>query len=259
MSTTAAESSASPEPLVTFFRAIPDGRNPIRADRSALGTVPAAAFQYCEAVTSASAFGWYAFLPRTVWLQWDGTDAQWTHEGLDRWLSVKADLYPGYEDWFDAHAPDEVKGYCPPFVSQTLAPGVVQLWTGLFMRSREGWSTLVRPMANVPRSKHYEVYEGIVETDRWFGPLFINIRMTVTDTPVELSAARPLFQIQPLLRETYAERQLRATQTVQSLAEMPAADWERYRKTVVQTSADPTRQPGGYATAVRKRQAAEGR
>jgi Family of unknown function (DUF6065) len=257
MSTTA-DSSAAPEPLVTFHRAIPDGRDPIRADRSALGTVPAAAFQYCEAVTSASAFGWYVFLPCTVWLQWDGTDAQWTHEGLDRWLSVKADLYPGFENWFDAHAPEAVKGYCPPFVSQTLAPGVVQLWTGLFMRTREGWSSLVRPMANVPRSKQYEVYEGIVETDRWFGPLFINIRMTAIDTPVEVTAARPLFQIQPLLRETYAERHLRSMAPVRDLSAMSADDWERYRRTVVQTSSDPTRQPGGYAAAVRKRQATGG-
>ena len=256
--TPAADPSATPQPLVTFYRAVPDGRNPIRADRSALGTIPAAAFQYCEAVTSASAFGWYVFLPRTVWLQWDGTDAQWTDESLDRWLSVKADLYPGFEDWFDRHAPETVKGWCPPFVSQTLAPGVIQLWTGLFMRTREGWSSLVRPMANVPRSKQYEVYEGIVETDRWFGPLFINIRMTAIDTPVELSAARPLFQIQPLLRETYAERHLRAMQAFGDLSAMVPDDWERYRRTVVATSSDPTRQPGGYATAVRKRQAAEG-
>ena len=257
MSPTADRSDTS-EPLVTFYRAIPEGRNPIRADRSALGTIPAAAFQYCEAVTSASAFGWYVFLPRTVWLTWDGTDSRWTHEGLTEWLSVKADLYPGFEDWFDAHAPDSVKGYCPPFVSQTLAPGVVQLWTGLFMRTREGWSSLVRPMANVPRSKQYEVYEGIVETDRWFGPLFINIRLTATDTPVELSAAKPLFQVQPLLRQTYADRELRGMVVLNDLSGMPPEDWERYRRTVVATSSDPTRQPGGYATAVRKRQAAEG-
>lgn len=250
--------AAMTDPLVTFYRAIPEGRNPIRADRSALGTIPAAAFQYCEALTSASAFGWYVFLPRTVWLTWDGTDAQWTHEGLTEWLSVKADLADGFEDWFDAHAPDDVKGYCPPIVSQTLQAGVVQLWTGLFMRTREGWSSLVRPMANVPRSKQYEVYEGIVETDRWFGPLFINVRLTATDTPIELSAAKPLFQIQPLLRQTYADRELREMRVMNDLSALTPDDWERYRRTVVATSSDPTRQPGGYAAAVRKRQAAEG-
>jgi hypothetical protein len=244
--------------IVKFFRAIPDGRDPMRADRSALGTIPAAALQYCEALTTASAFGWYLFLPRTVWLQWDGTDTLWTHEGADQWLPVKNDLYPGADDYFDRHAPEDIRGYCPPFVSQTLAPGVIQLWTGLFMRTEEGWSSLLRPLANVPRSKQYEVYEGIVETDRWFGPLFINVRLTATDTPVELTAERPLFQLQPLQRETYAERHLKTLELTPGLAEMGAEDWARYRHSVVAPTNDSTRQPGSYAVAVRKRHAAEG-
>jgi hypothetical protein len=249
--------AADQGPLVRFVRAIPEGRDPMRADRSALGTIPAAAFQYCEAVTSASAFGYYVFLPRTVWLRWDGTDALYTHEGATEWMPVKNDLYPGTEEWFDPLAPEDIKGYCPPWVAQTLAPGVVQLWTGLFMRTREGWSALARPLANVPRSKQYEVYEGLVETDRWFGPLFINVRLTAIDAPVELTADRPLFQIQPLLRETYAERQLRTMQVAGSLAEMTAEEWDGYRNAVVNPNKSP-RAPGGYAVAVRKRQAAEG-
>lgn len=245
------------EPLVRFIRVMPGGRDPMRADRSALGTIPAAAFQYCEAVTSASAFGYYVFLPRTVWLRWDGTDAHYTHEGADEWLPVKNDLCPGYEEWFDAVAPEDVRGYCPPWVAQTLATGVIQLWTGLFMVTREGWSSLVRPLANVPRSKQYEVYEGLVETDRWFGPLFINIRMTAIDEPVELSADRPLFQLQPLERRTYAEKQLKQMEVVGSLEEMSGADWDRYRTSIVAPTKSP-RAPGGYAVAVRKRLAAEG-
>lgn len=245
--------------IIKFFRAVPGGRDPIRADRTALGTIPAAALQYCEALTTASAFGWYVFLPHTVWLQWDGTQTVWTHEGADHWMPVKNDMYPGSDDYFDRHAPDDIKGYCPPFVSQTLAPGVIQLWTGLFMATEEGWSSLVRPMANVPRSKQYEVYEGIVETDRWFGPLFINVRLTATDTPIELPADRPLFQLQPLQRATYAEKHLRSLDMAHSLAEMGDADWQKYRTTVVAPTNDATRQPGSYAVAVRKRHAAEDR
>jgi hypothetical protein len=242
-------------PLVRFIRVMPGGRDPIRADRSALGTLPAAAFQYCEAVTSASAFGYYVFLPRTFWVRWDGTDAHYTYEGVDEWLPVKGDLPPDHEEWFDGVAPDDIKGYCPPWVAQTLAPGVIQFWTGLFMTTREGWSSLVRPMANVPRSKQYEVYEGLVETDRWFGPLFINIRMTAIDQPVELPADRPLFQLQPLERRTYAEKQLKTMQVISS-DEMSASDWDRYRTTMVGPANTP-RAPGAYAVAVRKRLAAE--
>ena len=45
-------------PTITFYRAIPESFEPMRADRAALGVIPTAAFQYCEALTSASAFGW---------------------------------------------------------------------------------------------------------------------------------------------------------------------------------------------------------
>lgn len=245
------------DPLVRFVRAIPGGRDPLRADRSALGTIPAAAFQYCEALTSASGFGYYVFIPRTVWLRWDGTDAYYIHEGVTEWAPVKNDLCPGYEEYFDAFAPEDVKGYCPPWVAQTLAPGVIQLWTGLFMTTREGWSSLLRPLVNVPQSRHFQVYEGLVETDRWFGPLFINIRMTAINEAVEVTSERPLFQIQPLERRTYAEKQLKQMD-VMPLEQMSAADWERYRSNIIAPNLTP-RPPGHYAIGVRKRQAAEER
>ena len=44
----------------------------MRADRAAAGTMPTRAFRYCEAMTSASAFGWYVFPPITFSLMWDG-------------------------------------------------------------------------------------------------------------------------------------------------------------------------------------------
>src|SRR5437016_6504113 len=59
----------APDPIVTFYRAIPESFEPMRADRSALGVIPTAAFQYCEALTSASAFGWYLFSPMTFYLR----------------------------------------------------------------------------------------------------------------------------------------------------------------------------------------------
>ena len=63
-----------------------------------------------------------------------------------------------------------------------------------------GWSTLIRPLANLPRSHLYECYEGIIETDRWFGPLFVNFRLTAINQPIHISMDFPIFQVQPLLR-----------------------------------------------------------
>ena len=50
----------------------------------------------------------------------------------------------------------------------------------------------LRPPANLPRNLAYDLYEGIVETDRWFGPLFTNIRLVKTDRPVHFSTEIPL-------------------------------------------------------------------
>ena len=40
--------------------------------------------------------------------------------------------------------------------------------------------------------------EGIIETDRWFGPLITNFQLTRTDIPVEFAPDFPLLQVQVL-------------------------------------------------------------
>jgi hypothetical protein len=156
-------------PLVTFYRFIPECRVPQRADSSAAGTLPTRAFRYCEAVRVASAFGWYLFPPIGVGFQWDGgTDISWTYAGADDWYPLKTAQFPGFVEHFDERAPDEIKGFSPPFVAALQEPGVVQIWSGIVARTAPGWSLLVRAPANLPRSLGYDVYEGIIETDRWF-------------------------------------------------------------------------------------------
>ena len=104
-----------------------------------------------------------------------------------------------------ARAPKHLRGFSPPFLTAVPEPGIVQVWTGLMVESAENWSVLVRPPANLPRSLAFDLYEGIVETDRWFGPLFTNLRLVKTDVPIHFSTETPLVQVQPLHRSTYAE------------------------------------------------------
>ena len=102
----------------------------------------------------------------------------------------------------------------------------------------------MRPPVNLPRSQSYECYEGIIETDRWFGPLFINLRLTATDRPIEINHKKPLFQAQPLLRETYADARMREFEVVDSLDDGATVAFPmrgHYRKV------------GRYAASVRKR------
>ncbi len=245
--------SSVQDPTVTFYRAIPQSFEPMRADRSALGVIPTAAFQYCEALTSASAFGWYVFPPMTVHLQYDGTDMLWSHDDSDTWFPLTSEHFPAFPEHFDAAAPEDIKGYAPPFLTRTFFPGVVQIWSGLFVRTAPGWSLLVRPPVNLPRSQSFECYEGILEADRWFGPLFINLRLTATDRPIEINHKRPLMQVQPLLRQTYADQNLRAFRVVDDLASLTPEEWNGYRETIVKPNRGHYRSVGAYAASVRKR------
>jgi hypothetical protein len=241
-----------PSPLVTFFRFVPTCRVPQRADRAAAGTIPTRGFRHCDALTIASAFGYYVFPPISFSLIWDGSDVVWTYKGADGWYPLKAAQFPDFAKQFDAAAPAGMEGFSPPFLSALIEPGIVQIWSGLVVRTAPGWSLLVRSPANLVRNPGYESYEGIVETDRWFGPLFTNIRLTKTHAPIEFDADFPFLQVQPVPHSLYGTA-LDNFDVVNDLAELSSDDWDAYRRTVVAPNVDPHRQRGQYAAANRRR------
>ena len=242
-----------PRSTVTFYGAIPGCRAPMRADPSGLGTLPSRGFQYCEALRTASSFGWYVFPPIDFTLEWDGAHIIWTYRGAKAWYPLTSAQFPGYQAVFDRAAPKRLRGFSPPFLTAVPDPGVVQVWTGFFIESAADWSVLVRPPANLPRSLAFDSYEGIIETDRWFGPLFTNIRLVKTDVPIHFSTETPLVQVQPLHRSTYAEEISNAVRVVDRPSAFPAEAWSRYEQTIVKPNLDPERPVAAYATAVRRR------
>jgi hypothetical protein len=242
-----------PNPTVTFYGAVPGARAPIRADASGLGTLPSSGFQYCEALRTAASFGWYVFSPIDFTLQWDGSHVIWTYSGAKGWYPLTSAQFPGFQAVFDRAAPKRLRGFAPPFLSTAAEPGLIQLWTGLFVESTEDWSILIRPPANLPRNQGYELYEGIVESDRWFGPLFTNLRLVKTDVPIVFNTEMPVLQVQPLHRSTYAEEVSNRFGMVRALADFPAHAWERYEANIVKPNLEPHRPVGAYAAAVRRR------
>jgi Family of unknown function (DUF6065) len=242
-----------PGPTVTFYRAVPGCRAPMRADASVLGTLPSRGFQYCEALRAASSFGWYVFPPIDFTLQWDGSQILWTYRGAKGWYPLTTAQFPGFAKEFDRAAPKRLRGFSPPFLTAVPEPGIVQMWTGLMVSSAADWSVLVRPPANLPRSLAYDLYEGIVETDRWFGPLFTNLRLVKTDVPIEFSTETPLVQVQPLHRGTYGDEVSNRFAVVPGLAAFPAEAWTGYEDTIVKPNRDPARPVAAYSTSVRRR------
>src|SRR6202171_1762650 len=122
----------SDTPLAEFFQLVPDGLPPRRADKSVGGVIPARALRYCEAITSASAFGWYVFLPLSFKIVWDGHDMLWTYDGAGEWFPFpRAPVqYPVFSQMFDRAAPAATRGFSPPFLTPSIQPGGLQVWTG---------------------------------------------------------------------------------------------------------------------------------
>lgn len=244
----------SSAPIVRFYRMIDEARLPQRADRSAAGTLPMRAYRYCEAVTTAASFGWWVFPPTDLQFQWDGHEIFWQCTGWQDWFPLMpAAQFPEFAERFDKAAPTGLVGCSPPFLTALPEPGTLQIWTGLLARTTADWSLLVRSPANLPSPGGYSMYEGIVETDRWFGPLFTNLRFTRTHLPVRLRADFPLAQVQPLPRVALTEATLGTFDATADMAGMAPSDWADYETTIADPNANLDRSFGNYAVAARKR------
>lgn len=249
----ASDSPTAHPPVVRFFSLFPGARPPQRAARDANGTMPIRAYRHCEAMTSAAAFGWHIFPPMDFEMVWDGgTDVNWTYDGAEGWYPLRTAQFPHFADQFDARAPEDVQGYSPPFLATFPEPGHVQIWTGLVARTAPGWNLLLRPPANVPRDLGYEHYEGIVETDRWFGPLFMNVRLCRTGQPVRFQAGYPILQAQPVQRATVTDAVLESMEVAEGLEAFGPGEWDAFRATVVRPNKDPNRRRGAYAAESRR-------
>jgi hypothetical protein len=256
---TMADAAEIRTPLASFFRAIPSAALPQRADRSAGGTLPTRSFRYCDPVTTASAFGWWVFPPINFSLLFDGTEVMWTYEGTNDWYPLNnAAQFPKFATYFDEVAPADLQGYSPPFLVAFMEPGIVQIWSGLMARTAPGFSLLIRPVPNFARREGYQLYEGIVETDTWFGPLFTNVRLTRTDVPIEFKSELPMFHLQPVQRSLYEGRLLDDFKVVDTISDWSRADWDDYRQTVVAPNLVQDRPPGQHAVSVRRRRKQSG-
>lgn len=263
-----ADAKSNPD-IVAFHRIYTGALPLLKADASALSTLPTAAFQYCEPVRTASAFGWYVFPPIDFSLRWDGADVFVSIDGETSELTSRH-LSPQFLAYWDQFAPPDQRGRAPPVLTSTFIPGMVQIWSGFLASTAPGWSLLVGPLTNLTQSLGYSCYEAIVETDSfkpW--PMFINIKLLTTDRELRFSKMRPLFQVRPLRRESYAEDALRYNERIGleprlgGKGSMTEQDWTGYGRTVRSVLADRTtedRPIGSYGAGLRRRrkQAEEG-
>ncbi len=109
----------------------------------------------------------------------------------------------------------------------------------------------MRAPVNLPAIPGLSGWEGIIETDIWFGPLFTNVRLTRTNVPVHIRAHTPFLQVQPIPQVAYREETLAAFSCIEAAA-LTTHDWDRLGEVLLPHPDQEVRQ-GAYAVAVRKR------
>ena len=242
--------------MIRFYKIVEGGFAPRFASKSANGTLPTNGYRYCEPLRTASAFGWLVYLPMEFWLIWDGAEVRWSIDGGATWYPLAGGIqYPGAVARFDAAAPPEVKGYSTPFILRGVDHNVFQIWTGCLVRTDPGYASLIRAPVNQFWRSDYQVMEGVIETDSWFGPLFTNIVLRKTDTPIIFRTTQPFLQVQPIpIAHLAAAAQPDSAELVEGLDGFTAEDWAAYERTVVHRVKNRQRL-GEYAVDVRRRAA----
>jgi hypothetical protein len=181
-------------------------------------------------------------------LRLEGNVTYFSYPGTpEEWFKLDGSDVPGFRQDFAAAAPAGWEALCPTFLTPSREPGVVQIWSGYLARTVPGWSLLSRGLANIPTTADYENFEGIIETSDWFGPLFTNIRLTRTNSPVRFHTRHPLFQVQPVLRQCYRDPSFEVCE----LDELDTDDWQRFAATM-KPNTDQHRALGHYAAATRR-------
>ncbi len=212
--------------------------------------MPAGAFQYCEPMRIASSFGWHVYPPKDISLLFDGRETFLFEDG--QWYPLKSYCFEDeFRSQWNALAPAELQDSDPPFLTELFVPGIVQIWSGYFVSTKPNWSLNIRAPANCERRSTFSTFEGIVETDKFRPcPLFVNLQLQKTDIEIFLSTERPLFQIQPVLRECYT---LGCEHFTISEGLSDDCDWEGIGHTI-RRAQDVNSQPvGRYAVEARKR------
>lgn len=240
--------------LIEFFHLLPDAPLPAPADPSLDGSIPLRAFKYCEPFTSANSFGWHLFPPLDFDIRWDGHACVWRRATAnEQWSLLHTVTLPEFAEQLktqESRGQEQYPGVIP-FMSYTPEYGIIQIWSGLVVRSKPGWVSLVRPLVNYPHESAFDLFDGIIETDWWTGPLFSVIRITKSDLTIEFRTRRPFAQLQLVHRDAYLPETMRTSRGVTGVERWPADLAADFRATLTEFSN--RRRAGDYKRAARAR------
>lgn len=234
-------------PQMRFHQLFADGPLPAPAGALLRDLLPSKAVKRCPRVTAASSFGWVLFPPASFAVRWIRERLEFTlidHDGvLGEWRVVDADhpgRHPGTE-----RTPAEVPSHRQaelaaclgdvggPLVDPNPAdPREFQVFTGVMARTAPGWSTLVRPVPNLPEpADTHDVVYGVVET-AWYGNgLPVMVRLRHREEVVRFTSSFPLAVVQPVPTAAFAPDNLREESSEPGIGNWPDDEWEHFVST----------------------------
>ena len=218
---------------VRFFAGMPDIHPPKRAEATLGGAASHRASLYCQPFLLANSFGWYVNPPLDIDLRWDGAEVKWRSADLDPWSVLETYVNVQNFLYLAQHAPNDTRRLLNvPWLAVGPEPGIVQLWTGLFVVSEPGWCTLVRGLVNSRRDPNYDVLEGIIDTDWWLGPMVFPIQIRRTDQIIRIRKQTPIVQLQPIHRACLSDATLPDTMETKTVDDWSAEEWQRYKSSM---------------------------
>jgi hypothetical protein len=224
-----------------FFKAIAAIPDPLYPSNDIDGEIPARALKFCEPFLAANRAGYLLCPPVDFVLSWTGAEILAEIGDVGETVLLERAFLPDFAEEWSAIAQPEALEVMPPFLEAFPERGVVQVWTGYFVRTDPDISSWVRGRVNRTGSSAYSVIEGLVETDWWTGPLFFVLQINKTDFPVRFRRSEPFVQVIPF------QRPARATQAgaihATRMADAPADLWAAIRKTAERRNGEP---PGSY-------------
>lgn len=238
--------------VIKFWKAYDAAPEIRRAEKGAAGTMPVAAFQFCEAMRKASSLGWYIYPPKDISLLFDGRETFYHDE--DQWYPLKStNLEDDFRDHWRTIAPPGLTELDPPYLSELFVPGAIQIWSGYFVETAKDWCVHVGSIPNYDIRSSLSLYEGIVDTDvfrPW--PLFINLRLLATNVEIFISKDKPLFQLQAIPNMAFESMKPDFSTTEALTSDCQSFDWDSAHNTIRDSSTSDARKPGAYATKIRK-------
>ena len=239
--------------VLNFYRGHVSAMNPQRATATIDDASSHRASLFCHPFLSANAYGWLLLPPLDVDLIWNGGEVAWRQQSQANWLPLDIHTDIASFLYLCEKTPEPLRQYMNvPLLAVGPEPGLVQLWSGLFVTSQAGWCVTVRPLVNRRPFDSFDVLEGIVDSDWWLGPLVFPIQIRKTDRIVRIRRNRPLAQLQPISRQCLQASEDTAGGKLREVSSWSEEDWRRFQFSMQQKQC--AAKPGSYRTEARTRQ-----